>query len=222
MSVELREEPSHAEDQHAKDDAPDGNEFHLVKNTVKQRLILAAGRSASSQFAGQASPGAIRFCASRASWRAPQSAARRSGPRQDARSASRGSRSVRASLPQSRSFALRPSSSLIGAAVGFFEHRRRLIVDAPPYAGQREAVGEDQLLDAQHALDVGAPVDARPASRLCDTPRSGNSDSHDRSTYGCTLAISHTSDALKRARLGISTSATNSPVCCKLRRYSTG
>src|SRR5687768_18431140 len=53
------------------------------------------------------------------------------------------------------------------------------------------------------------------------TPRSGNSDSHVRSTYGCTLAISQTSEALNSARLGISTSPTNSPVCCNLRRSIT-
>src|SRR6185503_11057333 len=54
-----------------------------------------------------------------------------------------------------------------------------------------------------------------------ETPRSGNSDSHDRSTYGCTLAISQTSDDLNSARLGISMSATNRAVCCKLRQYNT-
>ena len=36
-------------------------------------------------------------------------------------------------------------------------------------------------------------------------PSSGNSASHERSTYGCTLRISHTSPALKSARFGIST-----------------
>src|SRR5262245_33460850 len=45
----------------------------------------------------------------------------------------------------------------------------------------------------------GAPADLA-------TPRSGNSASHERRTYGCTLRISHTSVALNSARFGISTS----------------
>src|SRR5687767_7945386 len=53
-----------------------------------------------------------------------------------------------------------------------------------------------------------------------ETPKSGNSDSHDLRTYGCTLAISHTSDALNSARLGISTSATNNLDCCKSQDYN--
>src|SRR6185295_8709964 len=39
------------------------------------------------------------------------------------------------------------------------------------------------------------------------TPRSGNSASHDRSTYGCNFNKSQTSAALKSARFGISTGA---------------
>src|SRR5262249_44230771 len=38
-----------------------------------------------------------------------------------------------------------------------------------PRARDRQPLDEQQVLDPQHALDVGAPVDARPAVRLRDT-----------------------------------------------------
>ena len=63
-------------------------------------------------------------------------------------------------------FRVAPQQFLNGRGFGLFEHRRRLVFDAPPYAGERQAVGEDQLLDAQDALDVGAPVNARAARRF--------------------------------------------------------
>ena len=66
-------------------------------------------------------------------------------------------------------FRIATQQCLDGSGFGFFEHRRRLFFDAAPHAGQREAVGKDQLLDAQDALDVGAPVNARPARRFRHT-----------------------------------------------------
>src|SRR5580765_6008623 len=50
----------------------------------------------------------------------------------------------------------------------------------------------------------------RAVPALFATPSSGNSASHERSTYGCTLARSQTSAALKSARFGISTWAVTS------------
>src|SRR5262249_30747651 len=55
----------------------------------------------------------------------------------------------------------------------------------------------------------GAPADFA-------TPRSGNSASHDRSTYGCTFRRSQTSAALKSARFGISTGAATSGIRGKI------
>ena len=59
-----------------------------------------------------------------------------------------------------------PEQLFDGRGLGFFEYRRRRFVDAPAHAGKRQPVGEHQLLDVQHALDVGAAIDARTAGRF--------------------------------------------------------
>ena len=59
------------------------------------------------------------------------------------------------------------------------------------------------MLDPKNELEIRAAIDAWAAFGL-RTPRSGNSASQVRSTYGCTWAISHTSGCRNSDRFGIS------------------
>ena len=59
--------------------------------------------------------------------------------------------------------------------------RRRVFLELPPRAGECQAFDEQQVLDANDLLDVRTAIDARPPAAF-DTPRAGNSASHERST----------------------------------------
>ena len=96
------------------------------------------------------------------------------------------------------------ASSTVAAGT---EGRPRVLFEPPPRPGQRQPLDEDQLLDPQHQLDVGAAIDAAAGARAVG-PRPGNSASHERSTYGCSCAISQTSGALNSSRLAVAISIT--------------
>ena len=80
---------------------------------------------------------------------------------------------------------------------------RTLFFEPPPRARERQAFAEDQLFDPEDALDVGSAIEPRTARRSRSQVR-GNSFSHERSTYGCTLARSQTSGARNSARFVVS------------------
>ena len=82
--------------------------------------------------------------------------------------------------------------------------RRRLLLRACAARPQASALDQQQMLDAHDLLDIRPPVHRAAPPADFATPSSGNSASHDRSTYGCTFTISQTSAALNSARFGIS------------------
>ena len=61
-------------------------------------------------------------------------------------------------------------------------HRRGFLAEAPPGARQRQPVDEQQMLDPQHLLDIGAAIRSAPCPRCSRRRASGNSASHERST----------------------------------------